>query len=89
MSNQMQQFPRIPQPQHIQASNPLSKFFRQPAIYFALPSGGAWWPNNALERTETGEVAVYPMTTRDEIMMRTPDALIKDRKSTRLNSSHT
>ena len=76
MSNQMQQFPSRPQPQHIQAGNPLSKFFRQPAIYFALPSGGTWWAQGALQPTETGEVAVYPMTTKDEIMMRTPDALI-------------
>jgi hypothetical protein len=58
------------------ANNPLSKFFRTPAIYIGLPSGGRWWKDGALELPENGELPVYPMTNRDEIMIRTPDALI-------------
>jgi hypothetical protein len=57
-------------------SNPLSKFFRQPAIYVKLPSKGRWWANDALDLPVLGEVPVYPMTTRDEITLRTPDALL-------------
>lgn len=56
--------------------NPLSKFFRQPGIYLKLPSQGRWWPNGTLDLPVTGEVGVYPMTTRDEITLRTPDALL-------------
>lgn len=56
--------------------NPLQKYFRQPSIYFPLPSGGRWWTDGSLEMPETGEVAVYPMTSKDEIIIRTPDALI-------------
>lgn len=56
--------------------NPLSKFFRTPAIYFSLPSGGAFWEPGSLEMPDNGELAVYPMTNRDEIMIRTPDALL-------------
>lgn len=56
--------------------NPLSKYFRQPAIYMKLPSGGAFWPNGSLDLPVTGEIAVYPMTTRDEVTLRTPDALM-------------
>ena len=56
--------------------NPLAKHFRQPAIYLKLPSQGKFWPEGALNMPVTGELAIYPMTTRDEIMLRTPDALI-------------
>lgn len=58
------------------APNPLSKFFRTPAIYFSLPSGGKHWPEGSLDLPENGEIPVYPMTNKDEIIIRTPDALI-------------
>ena len=57
-------------------SNPLSGFFRQPAIYVELPSGGKFWDEDALEMPESGELPVFPMTSRDEITLRTPDALL-------------
>jgi hypothetical protein len=57
-------------------SNPLAKHFRQPALYITLTSKGKFWPANALEIPVTGEIPVYPMTARDEITLRTPDALI-------------
>ena len=57
-------------------SNPLTKFFRTPAIYISLPSGGQYWPDGALDMPENGELPVFPMTNRDEITLRTPDALI-------------
>lgn len=56
--------------------NPLAKHFRQPEIYFKLPSGGKFWPEGSLELTVTGDIPVYPMTARDEITLRTPDALL-------------
>ena len=58
------------------AGNPLSKHFRQPAIYMALPSKGKYWEANSIEIPESGELAIYPMTTKDEITLRTPDALM-------------
>jgi len=57
-------------------TNPLAKHFRQPAIYLKLPSQGKYWPEGALTLSATGELPVYPMTTRDEITLRTPDSLI-------------
>jgi hypothetical protein len=59
-----------------QQSNPLANFFRQPAIYIKLPSGGKWWKDGSLELTVTGEIGIYPMTTKDEITLKTPDALM-------------
>jgi len=58
------------------STNPLSNFFRQPAIHLKLPSGGKYWPDGALDLPITGEIPVYPMTTKDEITLRTPDALL-------------
>jgi hypothetical protein len=56
--------------------NPLSKFFRQPAIYLKLPSKGKYWVDGALDLPVNGEIPIYPMTARDEITLRTPDALM-------------
>lgn len=58
------------------SANPLSKHFRQPSLYVKPPSGGKYWANGSLELTATGDMAVYPMTTKDEIILRTPDALV-------------
>lgn len=57
-------------------ANPLSRLFRTPAIYINLPSGGKFYPEGALDMPENGELPVYPLTNRDEITLRTPDALI-------------
>lgn len=59
-----------------QSSNPLASYFRQPAIYLTLPSKGRWWAPGSLTLDDTGEIAVYPMSTKDEILLRTPDALL-------------
>ena len=59
-----------------QDNNPLSGFMRQPKIYIKLPSGGAFWPRSSIDIPETGDLAVYSMTAKDEITFKTPDALL-------------
>jgi hypothetical protein len=59
-----------------QRPNPLAKHFRQPAIYLRLPSDGLWWEDSTLAMTANKELPVYPMSTKDEILLRTPDALL-------------
>ena len=56
-------------------SNPLNKYFRQPALYVSLPSGTDY-PQDVVETSQTGELAVMPMTAKDEIRFKTPDALM-------------
>lgn len=56
--------------------NPLAKHFRQPALHIKLVSGGKYWKAGSLELGMTGEIPVYPMTAKDEIVLRTPDALM-------------
>ena len=55
--------------------NPLKQYFRRPALYLKLPSGGIGYPEGSINLPDNGEVPVYPMTTIDEITSRTPDAL--------------
>ena len=59
-----------------QSPNPLTKYFRQPAIYLKLPSQGQWWGHNALDMPNNQEIPIYPMSTKDEILLKTPDALL-------------
>lgn len=57
-------------------ANPLSGYYRQPKIYIRLPSGGDYYPEGALDISENGDYAVYAMTAKDELMLKTPDALL-------------
>jgi hypothetical protein len=57
-------------------TNPLEKFYRQPSIYITLPSKSKYYDSSVLTPTENGEYPVYPMTAKDEILMKTPDALM-------------
>ena len=56
--------------------NPLEKYYRQPAIYIRLPSKGKYYTKEVYTPTETGEIPVLPMTAKDELAFKTPDAMI-------------
>lgn len=56
--------------------NPLQKFFRQPKIYLKLPSGGQFYPEGSIDLPENKEIPIYSMTAKDELTIKTPDALI-------------
>lgn len=56
--------------------NPLSQWYRQPKIYVKLPSNGEFYPEGSLDVSSTGEYPVYAMTAKDELMFKTPDALL-------------
>jgi len=56
--------------------NPLAGWFRQPKIYVKLPSNGEFYPPGTLDVSTTGEYPVYAMTAKDELMFKTPDALL-------------
>lgn len=49
---------------------------RQPKVYITLPSRGRYYPEGALDPTVNGEYPVYSMTAKDEIILKTPDALM-------------
>jgi len=56
-------------------TNPLNKYFRQASIYVKLPSGTDY-PADVVTKSETGEIGIMPMTAKDEIRFKTPDALM-------------
>lgn len=60
----------------LQGTNPLTSYFRQPAIHIKLPSQGRYYPEGTLDLPVTGEIPVYPMTVRDELALKTPDSLM-------------
>jgi hypothetical protein len=59
-----------------QKINPLTSLMRQPKIYIRLPSNGRYWAEGSLDLSPNGEYAVYSMTARDELLLKTPDALL-------------
>jgi hypothetical protein len=62
--------------ENIHAPNPLKKYFRQPKVYITLPSQGRFYPPGTIDYPENGELPVYAMTAKDELIMKTPDALL-------------
>ena len=57
------------------AVNPLQKYFRQPKIYIKFPSGGIFNKPGTIQGDVTN-TPVYGMTGMDEIIVKTPDALL-------------
>lgn len=57
------------------AQNPLQQFFRQPKVYIGLPSAGVYNKPGTIQGDAT-HMPVYGMTGMDEIIMKTPDALL-------------
>ena len=60
----------------VENTNPLNKYYRQPAIYISLPSKGRYYTSSVYTATQTGEIPVLPMTAKDEMSFKTPDAMI-------------
>jgi hypothetical protein len=62
--------------ENVKPKKVLSNYFRQPKVYVRLPSDGDFYPNDALDKSVNGDYAVYAMTAKDELMFKTPDALL-------------
>jgi len=57
------------------AINPLKKYFRQPKVYIALPSKGIYNQPGSLNG-DPANIPIFGMTGMDEILIKTPDALL-------------
>lgn len=68
-------------------SNPLKKYYRQPKQFIKLPSNYLFYSEGAIEVPESLEVAVYPMTAKDELIFKTPDALLNGEATVRVIES--
>ena len=59
------------------SNNPLVGFYRSPKLYTRIPTLGKFYADDVVEfPTDTGELPVYPMTAKDEMIMKNPDALL-------------
>lgn len=68
------------------AANPLQQFFRQPKIFISLPSMGIY--NDPKDfNGDLSHLPVYGMTGMDEIMVKTPDALLSGDSTVKVISS--
>ncbi len=67
--------------------NPLANWYRQPKIYVKLPSQGRFYPQGTLDHSTSGEYPVYAMTAKDELMFKTPDALLTGQSTVELIKS--
>jgi len=67
------------------ATNPLQKYFRQPKIYVSLPSKGVYNEPGSIDKTEN--MPVYSMTGMDEILLKTPDALLNGEATVKIIES--
>lgn len=56
--------------------SPLKKYRRQPKIFIDLPSKGKFYPAGAVYNDVYTQLAVFSMTPNDDILFKTPDALI-------------
>ena len=56
--------------------NPLSGHFRSPKLYVKIPSGGKFYTSDILDYPDSGELPIFPMTAKDELIMKNPDALL-------------
>ena len=60
----------------VQQNNPLKQYFRTFKLYLKIPSGSSYYPATVLEYTDSGEIGVMPMTGKDELALKNPDALL-------------
>lgn len=68
------------------ANNPLKKYFRQPKVFINLPSKGIYSAPGTISG-ETEGIPVFGMTGMDELIMKTPDALLSGESTVRVIES--
>lgn len=58
------------------SNNPLMQFARRPELTVRLATNPSWYNEGFINYTPNGEVEVYPMLPKDELMLYNPDALL-------------
>lgn len=66
--------------------NPLQQFFRQPKVYIKLPSMGVYNKQGVIQG-DISNLPIFGMTGMDEILMKTPDALISGESTVKVIES--
>jgi len=74
--NEAEFFQPVPKTAGVPSSNPLAGYFRMPGLHITLPTRGAFLPPEDYDPTLAGDVPVFPMKAADELLLRSPDALM-------------
>ena len=56
--------------------NPLSSYYRVPGLHIKLPTRGKFFSKGNYSETLSGDIPIYPMRASDEMLLKTPDALM-------------
>lgn len=56
--------------------NPLQKYYRIPGLHVKLPTKGVFMPPGSIEFSPAGDIPVFPMAAKDELLLKSPDALM-------------
>jgi hemerythrin-like domain-containing protein len=67
-------------------NNPLQKYFRQPKFFISLPSKGMFYETGSIDGDHSN-MPVFAMTGMDEIIMKTPDALLNGQSTVEIIQS--
>ena len=67
--------------------NPLKQYFRKPGIWIKLPSQGNFYKDKPIDLNEMGEISIYPLTAKDELMLKNADALLNGSAITQMINS--
>ena len=67
--------------------NPLKQYFRKPGIWIKLPSQGNFYNDKPSDLNEMGEIPIYPLTAKDELMLKNADALLNGSAITQMINS--
>ncbi|KKN00701.1 hypothetical protein LCGC14_1135010 [marine sediment metagenome] len=67
--------------------NPLQKYMRHPELYIKVPSNGYFNDEDTYPFSSNNEIGIAPMTTQDELLLKTPDALLNGESIAKLIES--
>lgn len=67
--------------------NPLQKYMRHPELYIKVPSNGYFNDEDTYPFSTNNEIGIAPMTTQDELLLKTPDALLNGESIAKLIES--
>lgn len=71
----------------IASDNPLSAYFRMPGLHVKLPTKGVFFSPNDYCPTMGEDLPIYPMKGADELLLKSPDALMSGHALVRLLQS--
>jgi len=71
----------------VEQINPLKAYFRKPGIWIKLPSQGKFYKQPPADLNDMGEIPVYPLTAKDELVLKNADSLLNGSAITQVVNS--